>query len=73
LDVEKALFNPAAYFETPADVVRDPRLSREEKVEALRRWEYDARLLEVAEEENMTAATPSILGDILDALRSLGA
>jgi hypothetical protein len=72
MDLEKALYNPAAYFKTPAALLRSD-LSREQKIEALRRWEYDARLLQVAEEENMPGPQPDLLGDILNALNSLGA
>ncbi len=39
----------------------------------LRRWEYDARELEVAEEENMGGASPSLLGEILNARHALNA
>jgi hypothetical protein len=33
-------------------------LSREQKVEILRRWEYDMRELQVADDESMTAKEP---------------
>ena len=41
------------------------------KVEILRRWEYDVREQEVAEEENMTGALPVRLSHVLDALNML--
>lgn len=69
--VERARENPAATFGSPANVVASGELSRDEKIEILRRWEYDARLLEVAQEENMTAPTPGLLSDVLDALHAL--
>jgi hypothetical protein len=75
IDVKKALDNPAAVFERPQDVVGADDLSREQKIEVLRRWEYDAREMQVADEEGMAPADPqpSILDAILKALRSLGA
>jgi hypothetical protein len=75
IDVKKALDNPAAVFERPQDVVGADDLSREQKIEVLRRWEYDAREMQVADEEGMAPADPQpvVLDDILKALRSLGA
>jgi hypothetical protein len=53
MDFEKAKLNPAAVFKSPQEVVSIQELSREQKIEILRRWEQDARLMEVAEEESM--------------------
>jgi hypothetical protein len=50
---EKALLDPASAFTSPEQVLTSAELSREQKIEILHRWEYDARQLEVAEEENM--------------------
>jgi hypothetical protein len=57
---------------SPADVVRSDEISDVEKIQILRRWEYDARLLEVAQEENMMGGAASRLAEVLDALHSLG-
>jgi hypothetical protein len=46
-------------------------LSREQKIEILRRWEQDARLMEVAEEESMPGPQPKLLQPIRDALHAL--
>ena len=75
IDIKKALTDPSAIFRKPKDVVERNDLSREEKIEILRRWEYDARELQVADEEGMAPADPQpvILDAILNALRSLGA
>lgn len=59
-------------FRRPADIVSDPGLDRASKVKLLRDWEYDAREMEVAEEEGMIAPTPDLLEDIIAALRVLG-
>ena len=75
IDVHKALTNPSAIFERPQEVVESNDLSRAQKIEILRRWEYDARELQVADEEGMALADPQpvVLDAILNALRSLGA
>ena len=77
LDVEKALLDPRAVFKRPEDVITASGLTREQKIEVLRRWEYDAREIQVADEEGMTApaSQPQIapLDSILEALRALGA
>ena len=72
MDFEKALVNPTAVFKEPRQVILNKELSREQKVEILRRWEYDARLLEVAEEESMSGPQPVRLQEIRHALHTLG-
>lgn len=72
MDLQQAMDDPASYFAAPADVVQSGELSRAQKIQILRRWEYDARLLEVAQEENMRGGTTSRLADVLDALHALG-
>ena len=71
MDLEKAMLNPRSEFNCPEDVLNQQTITREQKIKILRRWEYDARELEVAEEENMGGGPPSMLGDILAALRQL--
>jgi uncharacterized protein YpuA (DUF1002 family) len=76
VSVEKALLNPEAVFKKPQEVVKRNDLSREQKIEILRRWEYDVRELQVADDESMTAkpqVTAVTLDAVLNALRSLGA
>jgi hypothetical protein len=74
-DIEKALLNPAMMFKTPEEVVDSGDLSREQKIEILRRWEYDLRELQVADEESMTAPKPEAvtLDIVLKALHAVGA
>ncbi len=58
----------------PKAVLKDPALSREEKIKKLRRWSYDARKLEVAYEEGKgDTPRPSNLDKVQEALRELGA
>ena len=45
--------NPATAFVRPIDVVKDYKLSKGEKVEALDTWEQDARQLMTASNEGM--------------------
>jgi hypothetical protein len=75
IDLKKALTNPSAIFKKPQEIVETGDLSREQKIELLRRWEYDARQLQVADEEGMapTDPQPVILDGILKALRDLDA
>lgn len=73
IDVQKALANPAAVFSSPAAVTQENSLSREQKIRILQQWEYDARELAVAEEENMAGGPPNRLDEVLQALRSLAA
>jgi hypothetical protein len=53
VDVEKALLYPGLVFKTPQELLANNELSRDQKIEILRRWEYDVRQLQVAEEEGM--------------------
>ncbi len=72
-NIEKAMLDPTAVFKTPEEVLLREDMSRDEKVEVLRRWAYDARQLEAAEEENMGGQQPDILDEILGALHALDA
>ncbi|NKB58701.1 MAG: hypothetical protein GKS00_20420 [Alphaproteobacteria bacterium] len=71
MDFEAAKLDPSAVFSIPEAVLTHPSLSDEQKIELLRRWEYDASELAVAEEEGMTGGESSMLGRVLRALESL--
>jgi hypothetical protein len=75
IDVKKALLDPSTVFRDPAEIVESHELSREQKIQILRRWEYDVRELQVADEESMTAPRPErvTLDAVLQALRAVGA
>ncbi len=74
IDLRKAMLDPTAVFRGPEDVLQRDELTREQKIEILRRWEYDALELQVAEEENMGSEQSSdILDRVLHALRALNA
>ena len=73
IDVNKAMLDPTMVFEDPMDVVANDELTRDQKIEILRRWEYDARQLEVAEEEaGMAVRRPEMFDLVLQALHTLG-
>lgn len=73
IDVEKALLDPSLVFKTPANVLADNDLTREQKIKILQKWEYDTRELQVAEEEGMEGPQAVTLDAVLRALRALGA
>jgi len=62
-----ALLDPAAVFNSPRDVERDPLLNSEEKLAILISWEEDARELAVAEDENMAGGEPNRLSEAVAA------
>ena len=74
IDVKKAMLDPTMVFKDPNEVVANDELNRDQKIEILRRWEYDAHQLEVAEEEaGMGVRRPEILDQVIQALHTLGA
>ena len=73
-DIQRALLDPASVFSRPADVLAVDGVPDSVKVDLLRRWEYDALELQVAEEEGLRGDGGGLLLDeILAGLRSLGA
>ncbi len=71
LDIKAASTNPSKFFQSPRDVLIHPDLSRAAKIDILRAWEVDARLMSVAEEENMQDGESSHLGAVVSALIAL--
>ena len=72
-DIKRALLDPTDVFRTPQEVLDVQDLTRQQKIEILRRWEYDVRELQVAEEENMLGPPGVGLDEVLQALHALGA
>ena len=60
-------------FGTPAEVLRDPKLSDPERIQILREWKLDELERLVAEEEGMGGGPPSRLAAVNRALAELGA
>lgn len=73
MDFEQAKLNPSSVFDSPAAVATSTALNRPQKIEILRQWEYDARELQVAAEENMGEGPGKLLDEVLAALHLLGA
>jgi hypothetical protein len=73
VELERVLGDPASVFATPEEVAGHPGLTREQKIEILRLWEYDAAAAEVATEEGMPGGNGDLLQRILLALEGLGA
>lgn len=70
-DLEQALLDPASVFSSPTEVIEAERFSKAEKIEILRRWEYDASEEGVAAEEGMGEGEGELLQKIVVALQSL--
>jgi hypothetical protein len=71
LELEKALADPASVFAEPEDVVVTSGLTDEQKIEILRRWEFNASEESVALEEGMPGEESDMLRRILMALGKL--
>ncbi|MEA3179455.1 MAG: hypothetical protein QOI59_2978 [Gammaproteobacteria bacterium] len=55
IDYEQALSDPSTRFSQPEAVLKEFGLTREQKIEILRRWAYDESEIAGAEEEGMSA------------------
>jgi hypothetical protein len=73
VNLEEALLDPASVFENPEEVRDHSELTKAQKIEVLRRWEYEESEVAVAEEEGMVDGNPPILRRVLVALEELGA
>lgn len=71
---EDLLQDPPAAFDSPSQIVNSSELSKKQKVELLRRWEYDADQLQTAESEGMESdhVDTGVLAKVLAALKDLG-
>ena len=72
ITLQATLTQPHANFETPAQIVTDPDLSSQEKVELLDELEQDARQLATASDEGMLGGEPTNLHEVLSAKEALG-
>jgi hypothetical protein len=71
--LHRALLDPPDVFNSPKDVLADKDFTKAQKIEVLRRWEYDASEISVAEDEGMPARNGELLQHIMRALAELGA
>ncbi|MGQ0740971.1 MAG: hypothetical protein ACT4OG_01560 [Alphaproteobacteria bacterium] len=65
--IEEAKADPGRFYRQPADVVRDRRLTNEERLTILNTWERDSRALLVASDENMSGGEPNQLEQVIKA------
>lgn len=72
MDRKRALRDPGSIFSVPEEVRDHSGLDPGEKLEILRRWAYDARELEVAEDEGMIGGELDLLGRIGAVLVEMG-
>jgi hypothetical protein len=74
---KEALGDVSRIFKTPQAVLEASDLDRQQKVDLLKQWDTDLRLLMVASEENMTGNVPGrtaeLLREVLRCLDALGA
>ena len=68
VDLDKAKLDPASVFQAPADVLRAPALSAEDKKAIRVRWEADAEALIRATEEGMPPAENRSPAELLRAV-----
>ena len=68
---EQALVNPASVFAKPNEVVFSPAFSRKQKIDVLRRWECDTRMLQMANQEGKFDESEELLTEILESLHQL--
>lgn len=71
IDMEQALLDPESVFDSPEVLVSSEALSLQQKIELLRRWEYDESENDVALEEGMPDGESDLLRRILLALDQL--
>ncbi|RZQ57136.1 hypothetical protein CWI82_07665 [Pseudidiomarina tainanensis] len=69
--LDAILRDPSAVYNKPSDILNDTNLSDNEKLEVLEQWEYDARELQVAADENMPGSQEAPLDEILAAKKKL--
>jgi hypothetical protein len=70
-DYDQALLTPESVFTGPMDVVETNSLTPEQKMTVLKRWEANAKDLEVASSESMTGGAPSRLAEVGTAIVAL--
>ena len=70
-DIERAFAAPASVFATPEEVLAHAELTDAQKIEILRRWQYDAVEVDVAVEEGMPGEDDPLLRRIMLALGTI--
>lgn len=70
-ELDDAITSPVSVFDFPLEVVACMGLSRDQKIEILKRWELDARALQRATDENMSGGEAPLLDEVNRALMML--
>lgn len=70
-DYDRALIAPEQVFGSPMDIVTTESMTPEQKLTILKRWEANAKDLQVASEENMTGPGITRLGEVKEAILKL--
>lgn len=71
LEYEKLVSDPSSIFHTPGEVVENDLLSISQKIQILKSWEQDSRLLEVASDEGMGGGESATLRQVQLALKQV--
>ena len=72
IEFERIIADPAAAYDIPEKVLKDVRLTKAQKITILKQWAFDAKELQVAEEENMRGnSKPTLLHQVLVVLHQL--
>lgn len=71
IDLETAYLDPGSVFSGPEELLEHKQLTKEQKIEILQRWEYDASENCVALEEGMPDGESDLLRRILLTLQQL--
>jgi hypothetical protein len=66
---QEAMADVSKLFDKPAALLADRGFTADQKRKLLKQWEYDLRGLQVATEENMTAAEPEHNAELLREVR----
>jgi len=59
--------DPARFYQVPGDLLRDRRLTDQERLEILEVWERDARGLAAADEEDASGGESTRLKSVVEA------
>jgi hypothetical protein len=70
-EFKNAMLEPAAVFRSPAGVLRARGLTRDQRIEILQSWEYQAADETVSLEEGKHGEDSDLLWQVLDALGQL--
>jgi hypothetical protein len=70
-DFTKKKLDPRSAYQHPDEVLKDDDLTREQKIEILREWHYDAVRLQESAGENMAGGEPDMLRAVSKALLAL--